>query len=112
LKQFLRQYDICSMNRDRIVKLLGEPDCVRTNPDADRYKMSQDCFGTQYFDVRYKPDGTVYGHWLGNETLVFPPKIAPSEWVVSSDKPEADEDLYPFYARVIKEVYSAKATPD
>ncbi len=107
LSHFLRQFDIGSMNRTEIVKRLGEPDSIRKNPDADRYKLGQDCFGTQYFDIRYKADGTVYGHACSNECKKYPEQIEPSEWVVSTEKPEPNEDIYKYYSRVAKEVYPA-----
>lgn len=66
IQQFLRQYEIFSLKRSDVVKLLGEPIATKEHPTAERYLLQQSCLGSTYFNIRYKPDGMVCACVLNN----------------------------------------------
>jgi hypothetical protein len=107
LMQFLRQYEIFSMKRDQIVKLLGEPTSVRKSPQADQYLLSRDCFGSRVFAIRYRADGSVYGYATTWGSLVRAPEEYPplSDWIATPQVPNVEEDLHSFFKRAAKVPY-------
>lgn len=107
IQQFLRQYEIFAMNRSDVEKLLGEPTTTKEHPKAERYLVQLSCLGSTYFNIRYKPDGMVAAYSI-TTVDVFDPNnpFPPSDWIMSEQKPEVDEDLWSFFTRASKVTYS------
>ena len=110
IQQFLRQYEIFSLKRSDVVKLLGEPIATKEHPTAERYLLQQSCLGSTYFNIRYKPDGMVCAYSITCGDMVDPNNpFPPSDWIVQERKPDIDEYLWTFFTRAEKVTYSPPA---
>lgn len=107
IQQFLRQYEIFSLKRSDVVKLLGEPIATKEHPTAERYLLQQSCLGSTYFNIRYKPDGMVCAYSITCGDMVDPNNpFPPSDWIVQEQKPDVDEYLWTFFTRASKVTYA------
>lgn len=108
LIQFLRQYDVLSMKKEQIVKLLGRPDTVAKNPHAEQYMLSSGCGGSDWFAIRYDEDDKVCGYRQYSGGMIYPGtnNDPPSDWIVASQRPNVGEALSTFYTRAKKETYT------
>lgn len=108
IKQFLRQYDLISMRKDDVVKLLGKPDSYSKNPESEMYLLSSGCFGSTWLAIRYDADGKVYGYAIpGGSYMPYQTNsVPPSQWIVTSQKPEIDEEYGAFFKRAEKVTFT------
>lgn len=104
--QFLRQYNIFSMNKAEVKSLLGEPSKDAKFPDADAYLLSSGCLGSTWITIRYDSDDRVIGYteppyfgvWQDHTTN----QVQPSDWIVSDQKPDVEEGFAEFFRRAKK----------
>jgi len=90
LRKFLRQYDLIGLTQSEVVSLLGQPDGHLKNSNGEYYVLSEGCTDTTALIVRYEKQHVsgynVTDAWGG-------PK---EQWVTSTEKPLADDDLFQF----------------
>lgn len=104
--QFLRQYNIFSMNKAEVKSLLGEPTQDAKFPDADAYLLSSGCLGSTWIAIRYDSNDHVIGYtepaYFGVCQSLTTNQVQPSDWIVSDQKPDVEEGFYEFFKRAKK----------
>jgi len=104
--QFLRQYNIFSMNKAEVKSLLGEPNEQTKFPDADAYLLSSGCLGSTSIAIGYDANEHVVGYTMPPNIWAWKSlttnQVDPTEWIVSDQKPDAEEGFYEFFKRAKK----------